>query len=202
MLNLFKNLRHFRKYNFFGLINVFINVLYTRVVFPPALLARRPIYFRSLGTISIGKGLLIGPSAIIDILSKDAYVKIGNNVKINHRFHLGAFFHIEIGNNVLIGSNVTMIDHNHGAYSGNEQSNPLEITSDRPLVGGPIVVEENVWISENVVVLPNITIGQGSIIGAGAVVTTDIPPYTVSVGNPSRVIKIYDFDLQEWKRTN
>ena len=202
MKKILKNLHHLKKYSYIGIINIFINVLYTKINFPQALLARRPIYFRNLGSLSVGKGFLIGPCGIIDVLHKDAYVKIGDNVKINHRFHLGAMFHIEIDDNVLIGSNVTMIDHNHGVYSGNEQSSPFEITSDRSLVGGPIIIKENVWISENVVVLPNVTIGKCSIVGAGAIVTTNIPPYTISAGNPSRVIKRYDFDAQKWKRAD
>lgn len=50
-------------------------------------------------------------------------------------------------------------------------------------------IENNVWIGDNVVVLPGCTIGEGSIVGANAVVTADIPPYSVAVGNPARVIK-------------
>ena len=195
----FSTLRHLKKYSFFGLINVFINILYTRLNFPYAFLVRRPIYFRRLGSISVGRKVLIGPSAIIDILDKDAYLKIGNNVKINHRFHLGTIFHIELHDDVLIGSNVTLIDHNHGTYSGSDQSSPLIPSSDRPLTGGPIIIEENVWLAENVVVLPNVTIGKFSIVGAGSIVTKNIPPYSISVGNPSRVIKQFDFQSMTWK---
>ena len=39
------------------------------------------------------------------------------------------------------------------------------------------------------IVMPGITIGEGAIIGAGSVVTKDIPPYTIAIGNPAQVVK-------------
>lgn len=53
----------------------------------------------------------------------------------------------------------------------------------------PIKVGNNVWIGGNVVVLPGVTIGDNAVIGAGSVVTKDIPPGIVAVGNPCRVIR-------------
>ncbi len=47
----------------------------------------------------------------------------------------------------------------------------------------------NVWIGQNVTILPGVKIGDGAIIGANAVVASDIPSYSVAVGNPCRVIK-------------
>ncbi|MBE7081631.1 MAG: maltose O-acetyltransferase [Clostridiales bacterium] len=53
----------------------------------------------------------------------------------------------------------------------------------------PITIEDDVWIGARVVVLPGVTIGKGSVIGACAVVSKDVPPYSVFVGNPGRVVK-------------
>lgn len=52
-----------------------------------------------------------------------------------------------------------------------------------------IIVEEDVWIGINVTLLSGAHIGRGAIIGAGSIVTKEIPPYAVAVGNPARVIK-------------
>lgn len=52
-----------------------------------------------------------------------------------------------------------------------------------------ITIEDDVWLGAGVIVLPEVTIGEGSVIGAGAVVTKDVPPHSVAVGNPARVIK-------------
>jgi len=60
---------------------------------------------------------------------------------------------------------------------------------------GPIIIEHDVWIGEGAVLAKGITIGTGSAIGAKAVVTKDVPPYAVVVGNPARIVK-YRFDNQ------
>ena len=52
-----------------------------------------------------------------------------------------------------------------------------------------IVLEENVWLGGGVIVLPGVTIGRDSVIGAGAVVTRDVPPRSVAVGNPATVVR-------------
>lgn len=61
-------------------------------------------------------------------------------------------------------------------------------TQELPLKGDT-VVGNDVWIGQNVTVMPGVHIGDGSIIGANSVVAKDIPPYSVAVGNPCRVIK-------------
>ncbi len=57
--------------------------------------------------------------------------------------------------------------------------------SDLPLKGDTIVGND-VWIGQNAVILPGVHIGDGAIIGANSVVGSDIPPYTIVVGNPAR----------------
>lgn len=55
--------------------------------------------------------------------------------------------------------------------------------------GGAPVIGDCVDIGTGVIILGNIEIGKGSVIGAGAVVTKSIPPYSVVVGNPAKIIK-------------
>jgi acetyltransferase-like isoleucine patch superfamily enzyme len=57
------------------------------------------------------------------------------------------------------------------------------------LVKGPIVVQDDVWIGAGATVLAGVTIGKGSVIGAGSVVTRDIPPYSIAVGSPCKVVR-------------
>ncbi len=52
-----------------------------------------------------------------------------------------------------------------------------------------IVIEDDCWLGFGVKVLDGVTIGKGSVIGAGAIVTKDIPPFSIAVGVPARVIK-------------
>lgn len=53
----------------------------------------------------------------------------------------------------------------------------------------PVTIGDNVWIAAGAQVLPGGTIGESSVIGAGSVVTRDVPPYSLAVGNPCRVIR-------------
>jgi galactoside O-acetyltransferase len=56
----------------------------------------------------------------------------------------------------------------------------------------PTIVEDEAWIGAHVTVLPGVRIGKGAIVGAGSVVTRDLPPMSVAVGAPARVIRFRD----------
>jgi acetyltransferase-like isoleucine patch superfamily enzyme len=90
---------------------------------------------------------------------------------------------IRIGSNVRIAPHVMMIAANHVF------ANPDKPIRRQGLDHAPIVVEDDVWIGGRANVIAGVTIGRGSVIGAGAVVTRDIPPYSIAVGVPARVIR-------------
>jgi virginiamycin A acetyltransferase len=58
---------------------------------------------------------------------------------------------------------------------------------------GDVRIGNDVWIGRNTVILSGTSIGDGAVIGAGSVVTKDVPPYGIVVGNPARLVK-YRFD--------
>jgi acetyltransferase-like isoleucine patch superfamily enzyme len=68
----------------------------------------------------------------------------------------------------------------------------------------PIVVEEDCWLGMNSVVMPGIKIGRGCVVGSNAVVTRDLPPYSVAVGSPARIVRnrleFLPPDCVEWNR--
>jgi len=53
---------------------------------------------------------------------------------------------------------------------------------------GPIIVEDDVWIGMDAMILSGTHIGRGAVIGARTVITKDVPPYSIVIGNPSRVV--------------
>ncbi|WP_289818532.1 DapH/DapD/GlmU-related protein, partial [uncultured Duncaniella sp.] len=61
-------------------------------------------------------------------------------------------------------------------------------------------IGEGSWLGVGVSVL-GANIGRHCVIGANAVVTKDIPDYCVAAGIPARIIKRYDFDSREWRKT-
>jgi acetyltransferase-like isoleucine patch superfamily enzyme len=52
-----------------------------------------------------------------------------------------------------------------------------------------MVIGRGASIGSGATILPGVNIGEGAMVGAGAVVTKDVPPYTVVVGNPARVLR-------------
>ena len=98
---------------------------------------------------------------------------------------MGCINRIEIGNHVMIGSYVLITDHSRGEL---ERTN-VPVAKRQLLTKGSVIIEDNVWIGEHACIMPGVTIGEGSIIGANAVVTHDVPPYSVAVGVPAKVVK-------------
>lgn len=103
---------------------------------------------------------------------------------------------LKIGHFVSIASDVKFImggNHNIKTFSTYPFKAVVLHMGNEAWSKGPIIIEDDVWIGTNALILSGVTIGKGSIIGAGAVVSKDIPPYAIVVGNPAKVIK-YRFD--------
>ena len=103
------------------------------------------------------------------------------NAYISKALRLGCLYGIRLGNNVFVAPNC-------GFYTA---GHPLDIAQRNQGLeyARPIHVGNDVWIGAGVSVLPGVTIGDGAVIGAGSVVNKDIPPHTLAVGNPCRVIR-------------
>lgn len=88
---------------------------------------------------------------------------------------------ITIGDDVQIGPNVQLLTATH----------PIEPGPRRAKWEGskPITIKDNVWLGGGVIVLPGVTIGENTVVGAAAVVTKDLPPNVLAVGNPARVVR-------------
>ena len=65
-----------------------------------------------------------------------------------------------------------------------------------------VAIEDDVWIGANAVVLAGVKIGRHTVIGAGSIVSHDIPPYSICVGSPAKVIKQYNFDTKQWEKVS
>ena len=54
----------------------------------------------------------------------------------------------------------------------------------------PVTLGNDVWIGHGAVVLPGVSLGSGAAVGAGSIVTKDVPPFAIVVGNPARVLRL------------
>lgn len=134
--------------------------------------------------IDIGDDVLIGRGCILSCT--DASITIGAYVSIGPFSHFASKSTIRIGSHVGIGSDVQVIA---GGYDAPDPAQPV-ITQER--VSRGITIEDAVWIGVGARILDGVTVGRNSIIAAGAVVTKDVPPFAVFMGNPGRVVQSRD----------
>ena len=113
----------------------------------------------------VGKGVYIDSGAVIG-----DKCKFQNNVNVYNG--------VIIGNNVFVGPNATFTN---DLYPRAEHWDDSRLTKT--------IVEDGVSIGASAVIVCGITLGEYCVVGAGAVVTKDVPPYSLVVGNPARVIK-------------
>jgi acetyltransferase-like isoleucine patch superfamily enzyme len=99
---------------------------------------------------------------------------------------------VKIGNNVIIAQHVVISGLNH------DYSNINIPISKQKVETSEIVIGDDCWIAANVVVTAGVKIGKHCVIAAGAVVTKDVPSYSIVAGNPGKIIKKFDFELNDW----
>lgn len=121
---------------------------------------------------------------------------IGHRVTSTGNLTLCAMSDITIEDDVMIASNVMIADGQHGFENANE---PYKFQKMFRIA--PIIIGRGSWIGQNVVIMPGVAIGALAIIGANSVVTRSVPAKTIAVGNPARVVKVWDDKLQKWKPT-
>lgn len=106
------------------------------------------------------------------------YCNIGNNAFLDGRRGL------TIGNRVATGAEIMIYTLQHDI-----DSPTFDVT------GGPVIIEDYVYIGPRAIILPNVRVGYGAVIAAGAVVTKDVPAYAVVGGAPARFIRERNHNL-------
>ena len=153
-------------------------------------------YINGLKYMQIGS-LAMGRYNWLEVVSEyngqptNALLKIGNNVSLSFKNHIGCAKYVEIGDNCLFGSNVYLTDHNHGWYRGDKQSDANEVVTERDLGCEEVILGKNVWVGENASILPGSHIGDNAIIGSNSVVIGNIPENSIAVGTPAKVVKVW-----------
>jgi acetyltransferase-like isoleucine patch superfamily enzyme len=142
--------------------------------------------------ISIGENTNI--EGLIMVYPYGGKISIGKHCSLSPNSRIISCLNISIGNRVLIAHNVNIIDNNsHPLDAALRHQDFIESFTigmqPHDLNAAPIVIEDDVWIGHNTTILKGVNIGKGVIIGSNSVVTKDLEPFTVYVGNPLRMIK-------------
>lgn len=144
-----------------------------------------PFHQLRLGKYSVIEDFSCLNNAVGDIIIGD-YTRIGL-----HNTIIGP---VCIGNHVNLAQGVVISGLNHN------YTDTTTLIDNQGVSTSPILIKDDSWIGANVVVTAGVTIGRHCIVGAGCVVTKDIPDYCIAVGNPTRIIKRYNHQLQIWEK--
>lgn len=151
-----------------------------------------------LRNITIGEGSCIGDNVWLNVCIRDDSVrlKIGKSLLIGRQTIISTAGYLEIGDYCVFAPRVYVSDADHIFADIYQPVMQQGVTTDRS-----VIVEENCWLGINTVISGNLTIGRGSVIGAGAVVNKDVPPFSVVVGNPTVIVKMYNPQTKNWEKT-
>jgi acetyltransferase-like isoleucine patch superfamily enzyme len=156
------------------------------VVYPPALIDGHHL-------IHIGEKVVVHPGAFLSVVDEvdgkryDARLVIGDRTRIGFDMVIACCGSIEIGTDVLTADRVYIGDTFH------EYRDVRRPVIDQGLGDPqPVRIGDGSFLGVNCAILPGVTVGEGGYVAANAVVTDDVPPHSLVVGNPARVIRRWD----------
>lgn len=153
---------------------------------------------RGIERMRFGKNVVIQKDCWLNIAfnhpTPGPMIIIEEGTNIGRRCTLSAAHKIHIGRFVLLAPNVFIADTHHEYQNVDKPIMHQGITT----YSDQICVGDETWIGINAVIMGNVTIGKHCVIGANAVVTKDIPDYCVAVGNPAKIIKVFNAKTRQW----
>ncbi|HZP68456.1 MAG TPA: acyltransferase [Pseudolabrys sp.] len=147
----------------------------------------------STDAISIGEFTWIAGELLV--FPQSGRIRIGDYCYIGDGTRIWSCCEVDIGNRVFFAHGVNLHDNDAHSRSARERhAHFRELvtrgtqTFSESVESAPTVIEDDAWIGFNSTILKGVRIGRGAIVGAGSVVTRDVAPYTVVVGNPANVV--------------
>lgn len=156
--------------------------------------------------VSLGPGCLLSPTRKypgafmqgapdVEVQEFDPSIRIGHRVSATGYLTIGAVKRVEIGDDALLASHIFISDNQHGHASTElpYKYQPLEKIE-------AVSIGRGCWIGEHVVIMPGVEIGEMAIVGANSVVTESVPPRSIVVGSPARVVRQWDPASGSWEK--
>lgn len=158
-----------------------------------------PLKINGIENITIGNNVSIACKAWLAAMpltgSKNCELVIRDGSSVGNFAHFYATKSIVLGKNVLVADKVYISDNLH-VYE--DITKPIMHQAIKQI--GTVSIGDGSWIGENVCII-GAKIGKNCVVGANAVVTKDVPDYCVVVGSPAKIIKMYCFETQTWRKT-
>lgn len=153
------------------------------VVVPPA---------RVVGAehIEIGSGVVVLEGSWLEARQHEGQppprLVIGSGSRIGRSAHISCDHEVVIEDDVLTSDHVFITDSHPDMAGGPEPPRPVRI-------------RRGAFLGIRAAILPGVTVGENAYVGAGAVVTHDVPPRTLVLGNPARPVRAYDETTGAWR---
>jgi maltose O-acetyltransferase len=155
--------------------------------------ARISNYQGKRGSVRIGQNShILGE---LTVFAHGGIINVGESCYVGENSRIWSAQSIRIGDRVQISHNVNIHDTNaHSLSAANRFLHQCAILNEGhpsqldDVAAAPIVIEDDAWIGFNATILKGVTIGRGAVVGAASVVTKDVAPFAVVVGNPARVV--------------
>jgi acetyltransferase-like isoleucine patch superfamily enzyme len=154
--------------------------------------ARRPLHGDVLamlreGRLELGEHVLFEPGVWLTA-SAPARIRIGGGTFLNLGVMVAAMDLVEIGEHCMFANGCFITDADH-RFDDPDKPVPWQGFTSK----GPTRIGANVWCGANVVVTSGVTVGERCVIGANSVVTRDLPPHSIAVGAPARVVRTIEY---------
>jgi acetyltransferase-like isoleucine patch superfamily enzyme len=158
-----------------------------------------PRTLRGRGNIFIGHSSHVRSHSHIEAVNEfgsQSYsprIVIGDGVYVGRYAYLTSCNSITIGNGTVLSEHVYVTDLNHGFDPEGGPIMKQSLTSK-----GPVCIGENCFLGYRASVMPGVTLGNWCIVGANSVVTKSFPAYSMIVGQPAQVIRLYSTERGLW----
>jgi acetyltransferase-like isoleucine patch superfamily enzyme len=136
---------------------------------------------RGYGRLVLGRWIHLGVNTALRC--HEGTLSVGDKCVLGRNVSVNCYLDVEIGAAVLFADDIYISDFDHKFA---DLTVPIK---DQGIAKSRVRIEPDVWLGTKVTVARGVLIGEGAVVGANAVVTHDLPPYSVSVGVPARVIK-------------
>ncbi|MGQ9661776.1 MAG: acyltransferase [Kiritimatiellia bacterium] len=172
------------------------------------LLVGRNVTFRHPSKIRFGSGIILDDNCVVDAkgetnegiwIEDDVFIGRGTivyckngNIRLKKGVNLSSYCTVFSAHSLTVGEGTVIGGYSYllsgGEYDFGEDARPFS-QQDGMKSAGPLEIGANCWLGARVTVLDSACVGDNCVIGAGAVVTKSIPPWSVAVGVPARVVK-------------